>query len=118
MQVQEGCQTLYVRGGSSRQDKRDANAQDLGELLAAECLSRSGVCDAATAQYFCGRSLDLLKRKWLRELAARVFAGLIHKVDDAKGASTSDGRLTRERPGRRFAGVGFISEAARRGPPI
>ena len=81
--VKEGCQTLYVRGGSSRQDKRDANAQDLGELLAAECLSRSGVCDAATAQYFCGRSLDLLKRKWLRELAARVFAGLIHKVDDA-----------------------------------
>ena len=82
--VKEGCQTLYVRGGSSRQDKRDANAQDLGELLAAECLSRSGVCDAATAQYFCGRALDLLKRKWLRELAARVFAGLIHKVDDAK----------------------------------
>ncbi|CAH0370254.1 unnamed protein product [Pelagomonas calceolata] len=82
--VKEGCQTLYVRGGSSRQDKRDANAQDLGELLAAECLSRSGSCDAATALYFCGRALDLLKRKWLRELAARVFAGLIRRVDDDK----------------------------------
>jgi len=82
--VAEQCQAQLRddRGGSARQDKRDANAQDLGELMAAEAVVRSGKSDEATASYFCGRALDLLKRKWLRELGARVFAGLIDKVTD------------------------------------
>lgn len=82
--VAEQCQAQLRddRSGSAREHKRDANAQDLGELMAAEAVVRSGKSDEDTALYFCGRALDLLKRKWLRELASRVFAGLIDKVTD------------------------------------
>mmetsp|Transcript_31705 Transcript_31705/g.95253 ORF Transcript_31705/g.95253 Transcript_31705/m.95253 type:complete len:219 (+) Transcript_31705:1227-1883(+) len=70
--------------GSSRSDRKDARARDLAELLAAECLSRAGVADAASATHFCGRALALMaSRKWLRELAARCVAGLLEKADAA-----------------------------------
>ena len=82
-------------------DKRDANARLLRGITVGGGESEISCLIGPQADGFPDRALDLLKRKWLRELAARVFAGCVGKVDDA--GDPNHGWYLRQRPRRLYS---------------